>query len=369
MHSPIIVLAAGGTGGHIFPAMALAEQLVARGATPVFLTDARFHGYKPPEMQQVLAGMQVIEIATGRNGGGMITRAKNMLGIVRGVLQAKKVLARLKPAAVIGFGGYPSLPTMLAAALRTDTCFLHEQNAYVGRTNRFFSTFFRCTMLLSYANTSAIPRQVLGHTHMVGNPVRSAMQMVGDSPYPARSGLQPFHLLVIGGSQGASVFGRVVPEAVALLPAELRAQLRITQQCRNDDLEAVQAAYAALGVQAELAAFFPDIATKLVGAHLVVSRAGASSVAEMCVAGKPAVYVPLPSAMDNHQWFNAKAAADAGAAWLVTQAEFSAETLAETLKRASSEIDILPEMARKAKALAQPNAAAALAELVLKETV
>jgi UDP-N-acetylglucosamine--N-acetylmuramyl-(pentapeptide) pyrophosphoryl-undecaprenol N-acetylglucosamine transferase len=364
--SPTIILAAGGTGGHIFPALALAEVLVERGLNPVFLTDARFHGYHPPELQGVLARMPIIEVATGRNGGGMLTRLRNLLGIVRGVIQAWRVMQKHTPALVIGFGGYPSLPTMLAAVLRGQRTMLHDQNAYLGRVNRLLARFVG-SVALSYRDTHAVPSAAVKKTVYVGSPVRRAMQHIADALYPARSADAPLHVLVIGGSQGASVFSRLIPQAIALLPEQQRALLRVTQQCRASDIDAVAKQYAALNVACELAAFFPDIALRLTQAQLVISRAGASSVAELCVAGRPAIYVPLPSAMDNHQWYNAKAAADSEAAWLYEESTLTPEILAETLKRAITHPEILARMAEQAKQLASPQAAETLATLIQKE--
>jgi UDP-N-acetylglucosamine--N-acetylmuramyl-(pentapeptide) pyrophosphoryl-undecaprenol N-acetylglucosamine transferase len=255
---------------------------------------------------------------------------------------------------------------MLAALLRGERTLLHDQNAYLGRTNRLLARFVR-RIALSYEQTHAIPASATHKTTCVGSPVRAAVAVVGEAPYPQRRAGQPFYLLVIGGSQGAKIFSTLVPKAIALLPQEVRAQLRLVQQCRSEDNAYVRTTYREMGMEVELAPFFPDIAARMVSAHLVITRAGASSVAEMCVAGRPAIYVPLPSAMDNHQWFNAKLAGDAGAAWLFEESTLTPDILAETLNRAIAEPETLQHMAGLAKTLARPHAAEALCDLVIKE--
>ena len=359
-----IILATGGTGGHIFPAMAVAEALIAQQATPVFFTDTRFANYNPPEMHDMLREVGVQVVASGRSGGGLKARAMNMLGVARGTLQAIKLLRREAPAMVVGFGGYPSLPTMLAAVLLGIPTMLHEQNAYLGRSNRLLALFVGA-LCTSYPNTHGLPAGASKKTHFIGNPVRRAIHMAADTPYPSRKAGMPLHVLIIGGSQGAKVFGDVVPEAVTRLSNDERAMLRLVQQVRPENLESVQARYTAMGVQAECAAFFPEIAARMADAHMLISRAGASSVAECCVAGRPAIYIPLPSAMDNHQWFNAQSAAEQGAAWRMAQADATPECLAELLRRAIAQPDELTQMAACAKTLGAPDAAEQLAARIL----
>ena len=359
-----IILATGGTGGHIFPAMAVAESLLQQGQTPIFFTDTRFANYNPPEMEAVLRDTRVHVVASGRSGGGIAVRLMNLLGVLKGVVQAMALLRKEKPAMVVGFGGYPSLPTMLAAVLLRIPTMLHEQNAFLGRSNRVLLRFVRA-LFTSHQRTHAIPASAEAKTHMIGNPVREALRHAAETPYPARSAEQRLHVLVIGGSQGAAVFGERVPDAVARLSEAERGQLHITQQVRPEGLDDVAARYNAMGVEAECASFFPDIAARMAHAHLVISRAGASSVAECLVAGRPALYMPLPSAMDNHQWYNAEAAAEADAAWRVAQAEATPERLAELLRRAIAQPETLTQMAARAAELGVPDAAEQLAARII----
>jgi UDP-N-acetylglucosamine--N-acetylmuramyl-(pentapeptide) pyrophosphoryl-undecaprenol N-acetylglucosamine transferase len=359
-----IVLATGGTGGHIFPAMAVASALLEKNLQPIFYTDTRFAQYTPPEMGQLLADVPVHVVASGRSGGGLNMRLMNLYGVLKGVRQAVALLRQHQPSMVVGFGGYPSLPSMIAAVLLRIPVVLHEQNAYLGRSNRLMVRWARA-LYTSHKQVQGVSGVAAEKTIYVGNPVRNAVILAGETPYPLRGVSAPFHLLVMGGSQGAQIFGDTVPDAIAALNNDLRALIHVVQQVRPEALDQVQSRYNAMGVAAECAAFFPDIAARMAAAHLVISRAGASSVAECNAAGRPALYVPLPSAMDNHQWHNASAAADAGAAWRVPQDALSPQSLAEMLGRAIANPNDLTMMAARAKALAEPDAANTLAEHIV----
>lgn len=362
--SKVIILAAGGTGGHIFPAVALAEVLRARGFEPHLITDHRFHHYTK-SASGVLAEIPIHTIRAGSLGGGVLTKLKNILGIGVGVVQAHRLIGKLKPRAVVGFGGYPSFPTMLAAILRGERTIIQEQNSVLGRVNRAIAS--RVSVIAAtYKDTLLMPQAAKAKTVMIGTPVRAAVMALEKVEYPALAEGGMMRILVIGGSQGASVFSDVVPAAMALLPDDLRARIRLDQQCRAGELEATKAKYAALGMQVDLAPFFADVAARLASAHLVISRAGASSVAELMIAGKPAVLVPLPIATDNHQYHNATAIEEANAGWVVMQPGFTPESLAsriETLLRVPAR---LSEAAANMRKLADGNAAEKLAALVIQ---
>lgn len=361
--SRIIVLAAGGTGGHIFPAVALAEVLAAQGYAPHLITDHRFHHYNKSSSDGVLGRIPIHTIRAGSLGGGPIKKVKNLLSISLGVLQAWMLLRRLKPQAVVGFGGYPSFPTMLAASIRGERTIIHEQNSVLGRVNRFLAKRVK-VIATTYSDTRMMPQAAKAKVVMTGNPVRAAVTALAAVDYPVLSEGGMMRILVIGGSQGASVFSDVVPEAMKRLPADVRARIRLDQQCREVELSTVRERYTQIGMQVDLAPFFADVAARLASAHLVVSRAGASSVAELMVAGKPAILVPLPIATDNHQYYNAQAIEDTGAGWVVTQQAFTPESLASKIETLMRVPHRLSEAAAAMRSLAHTNAAQALAEVV-----
>jgi UDP-N-acetylglucosamine--N-acetylmuramyl-(pentapeptide) pyrophosphoryl-undecaprenol N-acetylglucosamine transferase len=276
-----------------------------------------------------------------------------------GVLQARRILGRIDPAAVIAFGGYPSVAPVLAATLlrHRPPVVLHEQNAVLGRANRFLARR-ATTLALSFEATKRMPAGL--RTNVTGNPVRPAIAAIPPYEPPAEA----LHLVVLGGSLGARVFSDVVPAAVALLPEELRTRLTVTQQCRAEDLDRVRVAYTATGVSAELSAFFPDVAGRLASAHLVVARAGASTTAELTAAGRPAILVPLPGAIDDHQSANARALDEARGAEMVAQRDLTPTSLSERLAAWLAKPDLLAQAAGAARRLGRPDAATRLADLV-----
>jgi UDP-N-acetylglucosamine--N-acetylmuramyl-(pentapeptide) pyrophosphoryl-undecaprenol N-acetylglucosamine transferase len=353
-----IVIAAGGTGGHFFPAEALASALLARGHRIALMTDARSAGLR----SAVFAGHEQCVIrGAGIAGRGMVRAARAVVALAGGTLQARAILARLGAAVVVGFGGYPCVAPVLAARLmrRRPTVILHEQNAVLGRANRFLAG--RADALaLAFAETTRVPETAA--TVVTGNPVRPAITALAGGEY--RPPGDTVNLLVLGGSLGARVFSDVMPPALAALPDHLRARLVVVQQCRPEDLDRVRAAYAQAGIAAELAAFFPDIAGRLGQAHLVIARAGASTVAELAVAGRPSILVPLPGAIDDHQAANARALADARGASVIAQREFTPRVLTERLTSLLDAPDMLHHAALGARRIAQPNATALLADLV-----
>lgn len=356
-----VVLAAGGTGGHIFPAQALAEELTARGVRVVLVTDRRFANYV-----KGLDGVEIKMIRSGSMSGGLIRRGLNALNILIGIWQARNILKSLKPVAVVGFGGYPSFPTVLAATLLGCNSIIHEQNSVLGRANRVLAHRVS-TIATSFASTSHVPEKAQGKMQFTGNPVRLGIRALHDVPYPQLLEDGKINVLVMGGSQGATVFSKIVPEAMRLLPASSRARIRLDQQCREADIEAVRAAYDAMGVNVNLATFFRDVPTRLAAAHLVITRSGASTVAELLTAGRPAILVPYPRAMDDHQTFNANTVEDAGGGWLMPETGFTAEALCSKLEHFLNLPSALETAAEKSRRAGHPDAARKLAALVLND--
>ncbi len=350
-----IVIAAGGTGGHFFPAEALASVLLKRGHRIVLMTDTRSGALQSP----VFAGRECHVLqGAGLAGRGIRRASSAMLSLSAGTLQARTILAELDAAVVVGFGGYPSVPPVLGARLlrRRPRIVLHEQNAVLGRANRFLAR--RADLLaLGSAETARVPAGIV--TQVTGNPVRPAIQALRNLP-PAMHG-ERRELLVLGGSLGARVFSDVVPEAIAALPDELRVRLHVVQQCRPEDLERVRTAYGRAGVAAELAPFFDDVAERLRVADLVVSRAGASTCAEIAVAGRASILVPLPGAIDDHQAANAHALTGAT---VIRQADFTADRLAAEINKYLCSAANLAQAAQSAASAAPADAALALAAVV-----
>jgi UDP-N-acetylglucosamine--N-acetylmuramyl-(pentapeptide) pyrophosphoryl-undecaprenol N-acetylglucosamine transferase len=357
-----VVIAAGGTGGHLFPAEALAAELVARGERIALMTDARSAAFDSPAFGNA---ERFVLKGSGLAGRGAKAAAQGALALVAGMLEARGILNRLDAAAVIGFGGYPSVPPIIAArtlarAKRPVTA-LHEQNAVLGRANRLLAPGADL-LAISAQDTARVPAGA--RVEVVGNPVRPALAALAGQGYapPAEDGA--IRLLVLGGSLGARVFADVVPSAVAALPEALRGRLVVTQQTRAEDLPRVEAAYREAGVPADLAPFFGNIATRLAMAHIVIARAGASTVAELACAGRPSILVPLPAAIDDHQTANARSLASVGAAWLMPQPAFTAEALARHLDAVLANPQVLARAAAAAAREARPDAARRLADLV-----
>jgi UDP-N-acetylglucosamine--N-acetylmuramyl-(pentapeptide) pyrophosphoryl-undecaprenol N-acetylglucosamine transferase len=353
-----IVIAAGGTGGHLFPAEALAAELIARGQRIVLMTDTRSAGQKSPVFAE---REQYILPGAGVAGRGALRGVLAVGSIAAGVVQARTILARIGAAAVVGFGGYPSVAPVLATRLlrHRPGVILHEQNAVLGRANRFLARHADA-IALSFAETERVPE--VAATAPTGNPVRPAIMALAQSSYVAPSGR--INLLVLGGSLGARVFSDVVPDALRALPDNLRVRLNVVQQCRPEDLDRVRSAYARADIAADLAPFFPDVAARLLAAHLVIARAGASTVTELAIAGRPSILVPLPSAIDDHQSANARALAQAGGAWVYPQPSFTPTALTERLAELLPDPAALAAAAVAARTRARPDAAARLADLV-----
>lgn len=355
----LILLAAGGTGGHIFPAKALAEELLARGREVALATDDRGEAY-----DRRFPGVEVHTIRAGTpSGKGPIGKVVAVADILRGVLQARRLIADLEPDLVAGFGGYPSLPTMWAAAGGDQPILLHEQNAVLGRVNRFLARKVDA-IAVSFERVAGLPKKNAPPVVLVGNPVRAEIADVAGHSYEAPTPDGDFHLLIFGGSQGALVMGSVVPEAVRQLPDALRARLVVCQQCRDSDRDNVAQAYREMGVRAEVETFFEDMPERLRRAHLVIARAGAGTVSEIAVAGRPAILVPYSFATDDHQTANAGALVAAGGAWLMPHDDFMPEALAGRLVDLAERSFLLQQVARNALTAGRPDAARRLANLV-----
>jgi UDP-N-acetylglucosamine--N-acetylmuramyl-(pentapeptide) pyrophosphoryl-undecaprenol N-acetylglucosamine transferase len=355
----LAVVAAGGTGGHLFPAQALAQALVSRGWRVVLATDERVQTLSkdfPAERRIPLSA------ATFKRGD-VFGAPRAGLAILRGVLQAWRELRALNPAIVVGFGGYPSLPALIAATMQGRRTIIHEQNAVMGRANRLLAP--RVTAVgCAFPTLQKAPRKVAARAVVVGNPVRGEIKAIFDHPYaPPAAALR---LLVTGGSQGARLLSETVPKAVALLPAELRARLEVQQQTRAETVEFAKATYAEAGVEAEIAPFFERMAERLAAAHLVVGRAGASTVCEIAVAGRPAIFIPLKIALDDDQGQNARLLAEAGAAEVIHEDALSPAFLAERLAALLGDPAKLSAMAVAAHGVGKPDAADRLADLVEK---
>ena len=354
-----IVLAAGGTGGHMFPAEALARELLARGEPVVLVTDRRGQafGEKLPEVT-------TYRIRSATFGRGLAGKARTVTELIIGYVQASRLLKALRPAAIVGFGGYPSVPTVLAGERRGVPVLLHEQNALLGRANRLLARRAR-VIATSFPSVSGLGPAERARTVMTGNPVRPAITALRHRRYATPDTEGELQLLVLGGSQGAHVFSEVVPEAVGLLPEHIRSRIKVAQQCRPEDLEQTRAAYQRIGIPHDLAAFFTDVPERLTRAHLVLCRAGASTVAELAVAGRPAILVPYPYAMDDHQTANAQALAGTDGGWVVPQETLTPETLAHLLEALFGQPGTLARAAAAAWTFGTDGAAARLSTAVL----
>lgn len=352
-----ILVSAGGTGGHLFPAEALSAELVRRGHRVELATDER--AGKLVEAFPA-AAVHVVPAATF-GGGGLPGRIRTLWRLGVGYLRSLWLCARIRPQVVVGFGGYPTLPPLIAARTLWRPTLVHEANAVAGRANRLLAR-------LSHVATSFPTVRGLAGLRVppvrTGLPVRGAVRAVAGVHYPPLSSEEPFRLLVFGGSQGARVFADVVPEAIARLPEALRARLRVTQQCRPEDIGRVRTAYVEAGVEAELGAFFSDLPARMAASHLVIARAGASTVGELATIGRPAILVPLPHALDQDQANNARAMAEAGGAVVLPQADLDAERLAGEIAALADDPARLADAAAAARTLAGDDAAARLADFV-----
>ena len=352
------VLAAGGTGGHMVPAHALAAELAARGHGVLVITDAR--GAKIPGLFDKIA---VHELPAGRLGGGPISWIKAAFAVLAGRREAMRLYRDHPPQAVVGFGGYPAFPALLAARALDIPTVLHEQNAVLGRVNRLLAGG-ATAIGTAYPE---IERLKPGHSDrlvLVGNPVRAEIARIGEMPFPPFDEVAPLKILVTGGSQGATILGKVVPSGLGMLEPSLRRRLQVVQQCRPDDIEEIRARYAELGIPAELMTYILDMPDKLADAHLVIGRAGASTIAELTAAGRPAILIPFAAATDDHQTANAREMTKAGGARTIPQGEFTPETLARQIEAIAGDPLALSNAAARSLSVGRPHAARDLADLV-----
>jgi UDP-N-acetylglucosamine--N-acetylmuramyl-(pentapeptide) pyrophosphoryl-undecaprenol N-acetylglucosamine transferase len=357
--APLVLLAAGGTGGHLFPAEALAVVLAKRGVTVDLATDTRAAHYKFPARN-----VHLIPSATVR-ARNPVALAKTGVTLALGMAKAWSLIGRIKPAAVVGFGGYPTVPPLMAASLRSVPTVLHEQNGVMGRANRALAS--RVTAIAtSFPKLTRVYPTLEHKIAFTGNPVRPMVIEAARIPYAAPAAGEKIRLLVFGGSQGARVMSEIVPKAVERIPAALAARLSVVQQARAEDIAEVEGTYAQLGVAAEVAPFFNDLPARMANAHLIVGRSGASTVAELSAIGRPSILVPLPHALDQDQFHNAGVLQDAGGAIRIEQRDFTPERLAAEISRMAADPSALAAMAQAAKSAGAPDAAERLADLVMK---
>jgi UDP-N-acetylglucosamine--N-acetylmuramyl-(pentapeptide) pyrophosphoryl-undecaprenol N-acetylglucosamine transferase len=352
------VLAAGGTGGHMIPAHALAAELRSRKHGVLLITDdrgARFPG--------LFEGVPVHILPAGRLGGGPIGWLKAAGSVLKGRGEAKRLYREHTPDAVVGFGGYPAFPALLAASALKIPTVIHEQNAVMGRVNRLLAGE-AAALGTAYEEVDRLKPKYRDKAVLIGNPVREEIARLGEMPFPAFDEYAPLKILVTGGSQGASVLSAVVPEGLGMLEPSLRRRLQVVQQCRPDDIERVRGLYAELGIPAELTTYIEEMAEKLADAHLVIGRAGASTVAELSAAGRPAILIPFAAATDDHQTANARELVKAGGARAIAQGNFTPDVLARQIEALAMDPVALNNAAARALSVGRPHAARDLADLV-----
>jgi UDP-N-acetylglucosamine--N-acetylmuramyl-(pentapeptide) pyrophosphoryl-undecaprenol N-acetylglucosamine transferase len=352
------VLAAGGTGGHLTPAFALAWELERRGHHVALITDKR--GAEIPGKPHFLPAHV---LPAGRFGKNPLHWPKGLGAVMEGRRMALRLFESFEPSAVIGFGGYPALPALLAARSAGVPSVIHEQNAVLGRVNRLLAAGVNA-IATAYPDVDRLKPKYLEKVHLVGNPVRPQVLALREEPFPAFTEDGLLRVLVTGGSQGARVLSEVVPDGLAMLQPALRSRLQVTQQCRAEDLDAVRARYANHHIPAELATYFEDMEARLADAHLFIGRAGASTIAELTAVGRPAILVPLPIATDDHQAANAREMVKAGGARSIRQPRFTAKELAKQIQAMAQHPETLATAAHAAWNCGRPNAARDLADLV-----
>lgn len=353
----LILLAGGGTGGHVFPAEALARELLGRGMRVALVTDQRGGKFSDD------LGIPVYRVQASSLGKGLFRKLHSLATMGIGVLQARRLMAKLKPAAVVGFGGYPSIPPLYAAMRVNIPIILHDSNAVLGRAN---AIMMQKAKLVATCFPHVAGLKAVGDVRVVqtGNPVRPAFAALRATPYAPMTADGPVRLLVLGGSLGARVFSQIVPKALALMPEHLRRRIIVAQQCRAEDLEAARAAYAGAGVEAELSPFFRDVPERMAQAQLIICRSGGSTVAELTAIGRPAILVPFPHGLAGEQLANAEALAEAGGAWLIPEQAFTPEALAVRLEALLALPGNLVKTAAAARAWGTINAADNLADCI-----
>lgn len=355
--APLIALAAGGTGGHVFPAEALARELLGRGFRVVLFTDQRGSRFSDD------IKVETISIRASALGKGIVGKAQSLFHMGIGTIQARRALKKRMPAAIVGFGGYPSLPPLFAAARLGIPLILHEQNAVLGRANRALMGRAKI-VATSFPHVVGLTPRSTARVVLTGNPVRPVFAALRATPYEMPSEDGPVRLFVMGGSLGAHVFSTVVPKALGLLPAHLRSRVIIAQQARAEDIDAAKSAYAGAGVEVELAPFFHDAAERMAAAHFLICRAGGSTIAELTAIGRPSILVPFPHGLAGEQLANAEALAEAGGAFLIPEPAFTPEALAVRLEALLTLPSSLVKTAAAARAWGTIAAADNLADCV-----
>lgn len=357
MTKKVVVIAAGGTGGHLFPAAAFAEEMFRRDWRVMLMTDVRGRRYAEGFPAERIEDVPAASLSTNP-----FTAIPAMLKIARGIDAAKKRFAELPPALVAGFGGYPSFPALMAARARRVPIVIHEQNSVLGRVNRAMAGS-AAIVACGFERLDRLPAKAVDRKRVVGNPVRLPILAARERGYPEAPAGGRLNVLIIGGSQGARLFGEVIPAAFALLPQALRSRLTVVHQVREEQLDEATKIYKTASVDAEAAPFFTDMGQRLGAAHMVIARAGASTVTELQVAGRPAILVPFAAAADDHQTANAEGLTAVGAADLFTEQDFEPAALAACLERRLADPHGLAVRAAAARASAKPEAAKTLADL------
>ncbi|MGH1398937.1 MAG: undecaprenyldiphospho-muramoylpentapeptide beta-N-acetylglucosaminyltransferase [Alphaproteobacteria bacterium] len=357
--SPLIILSAGGTGGHVMPAQALSVDLLSRGYRVILMTDARGMKFAHHFGDEV----EIIPLKAGTLGAGIMGKIKGLTNLGLGILKAQTLIRRLNPDLVIGFGGYPCVPAVYAAQKAKIPTILHESNAILGKANDYLSK--KATRIaLSWDNSAGLSEEEWTRAIVTGNPIRPEIAALYTKPYAPLTDKTPLRILIMGGSQGASIFSQIIPAALSELSTEYRARLHIIQQCREEDLQSTKEQYGKADIKAELSTFINDVAAELEACHLFIGRSGASTVTEVSVAGRPAIYVPLGVHKDNQQKINADSVSDAGGAWTFVQEGFTAKALQAKIETFLQDPSILFRTAEKARACAKPDAARKLGNLV-----
>jgi UDP-N-acetylglucosamine--N-acetylmuramyl-(pentapeptide) pyrophosphoryl-undecaprenol N-acetylglucosamine transferase len=355
----MILISAGGTGGHMLPAASLARDLVSRGFRVEIATDWRGHTF-----EKFFGGLPMHVLKAGTLRSGVIGKFTGPAALVVGIAQAYRLIDKLKPVVVIGFGGYPSFPAVYAAQNKKIPTILHEQNAVLGRANVALSKRAE-RIALSLPHVEGVSDYDQPRIVVTGNPVREEIGRLYALPYPLLQADGPLRIFVMGGSLGAKVFSVVVPAALARLPAAQRARIEIIQQCRAEDIDSARDIYARAGIRARLETFFNDVPELLASSHLVISRSGASTVAEVTTAGRPAIFVPYPHHADQQQKANAETVADQGGAWVMTEEGFTEDALLTRIETFLQNPETLFRAAESARSCGRPDAARRLGNLVV----
>lgn len=355
----LIALAAGGTGGHMFPAQALAEEMRRRGWDLLLFTDERGMRYG----ENIRPEHQVMLKASNPAASGPAAKVQAGVALLGGILQARKAISDYRPSMVVGFGGYPSAPAMIAARMKKTPYGVHEQNAVLGRVNRLVAKDADF-VAHAFPRLDRLPEGCRGEVVETGNPVRDVIREVAGAAFVPPAGFSEISLFIFGGSQGARIISQNVPTAVCQLGDDLKKRLKVVQQAREEDVDAVRSAYQEAGIAAEVAPFFGDMPERLKRAHLVVCRAGASSVTELALVGRPSILIPLAIAMDDHQTGNASVLKDREAAIIVPETALTPDHMSSLLHDLLTSPARLAQMAENARQVAPEGAVAKVAEMV-----